>query len=138
MDMKKIILFSALSILAAVFTACGDKSSSTNFVGYWHESESNIVFEVLQNEQNYVIRNQNGDLFAQITNDKKLCGKNSLNMDYCMTVRGDSAYYEFSGIVTGYKRIDKASYDKIFATLSKATFTAPVEAEPATEVPAEN
>lgn len=136
--MKKIILFSALSILAAAFTACGDKSSSTNFVGYWLESESNIVFEVLQNEQNYIIRNQNGDLFAQVTSDKKLCGKNSLNMDYCMTVRGDSAYYEFSGIITGYKRIDKTSYDRIFATLPKATFTAPAEEVPAAEVPAEN
>ncbi|SHK47745.1 hypothetical protein [Fibrobacter sp. UWEL] len=128
--MKKIILFSALSILAAAFTACGDKSS-TNFIGYWQESESNIVFEVLQNDQNFIIRNQNGDLFAQVTSDRKLCGKNTLNMDYCMTVKGDSAYYEFSGIVTGYKRIDQATYEKIFATLPKATFTAPVEEAPA-------
>lgn len=132
--MKKIILFSALSILAATFTACGD---NTNYVGYWHESESNIVFEVLQNEQSYIIRNQNGDLFAMPTSDKKLCGKNSLNMDYCMSVKGDSAYYEFSGIVTGYKRIDKASYDKIFATLPKATFSEPVEEAPAAEVSTE-
>lgn len=136
--MKKIILFSALSVLAAAFTACNN-SNSTNFVGYWQESESNIVFEVLKDNENYIIRNQNGDLTANITSDKKLCGKNSLAMDYCMTVKGDSAYYEFSGIVTGYKRIDKASYDKIFETLPKAVFTEPAEAptEP-TEAPAAN
>lgn len=142
--MKKIVLFFALSFLAVIFTACGNNSFSTNFVGYWQESESNIVFEVLKNEQTYIIRNQNGDLFAQVTNDPqtgapKLCGKNSLNMDYCMTVKGDSAYYEFSGIVTGYKRIGQAEYEKVFATLPKATFSAPAEESPAepAEVPAE-
>ena len=40
-------------------------------------------------------------------------------MDYSMKVKGDSAYYLFADITTGYKRISKDEYEKIFATLSK-------------------
>ena len=42
-------------------------------------------------------------------------------MEYKMNVKGDSAYYEFGGIVTGYKRISKDEYEKIVASLKKAT-----------------
>ena len=51
--------------------------------------------------------------------DGALRGKNNVDMDYSMTVKGDSAYYLFADITTGYKRITKEEYDKIFATLSK-------------------
>ena len=52
--------------------------------------------------------------------DGKLCGKNSLDMPYCMSVKGDSAYYEFGGITTAYGRISKEEYEEIFATQKKA------------------
>ena len=38
-----------------------------------------------------------------------------------MTVKGDSAYYEFGGITTGYARISKEEYEDIFASQKKAT-----------------
>jgi hypothetical protein len=38
-----------------------------------------------------------------------------------MSVKGDSAYYEFGGITTGYVRISKEEYDDIFATQKKTT-----------------
>ena len=46
--------------------------------------------------------------------------KNSLDMPYCMNVKGDSAYYEFGGITTGYARISKEEYEDIFASQKKA------------------
>ncbi len=115
--MKKIITLSAILLSTLMFVACGQKTES--YVGYW-QGEANMVFEVLQNGQDYIIRNVNGDLNAS-PNEGKICGENSLNMPYCMDVKGDSAYYEFGGITTGYKRIDKAQYDAIFATQKKAT-----------------
>lgn len=116
--MKKIITLSiAISAAATLFTACGNDSA--NYVGHW-QGESNMIFEVLSNDnQNFTIRNINGDLSAQ-SQDGKICGKNTLDMAYCMTVKGDSAYYEFGGITTGYKRISKAEYEAIFATQKKA------------------
>lgn len=79
-----------------------------------------MVFEVLPADGgNYIIRNVNGDLSATAT-DGKICGTNSLDMLYCMSVRGDSAYYEFGGITTGYKRISKQEYETIFASQKKA------------------
>ena len=47
-------------------------------------------------------------------------GKNTLDMPYCMSVKGDSAYYEFGGITTGYARISKEEYEDIFASQKKA------------------
>ena len=38
-----------------------------------------------------------------------------------MKVKGDSAYYEFGSITTGYKRISKSQYDEIFAAQKKAS-----------------
>lgn len=117
--MKKIIALSiALTATATLFTACGN-DSSVNYVGHW-QGEANMIFEVLSSDnQTFTIRNINGDLTAQAANGK-ICGKNSLDMEYCMSVKGDSAYYEFGGITTGYKRITKNEYDKVFATQKKA------------------
>ena len=84
-----------------------------------------MIFEVLtDNNIDFTIRNVNGDLKAKYENNA-LRGKNSLDMDILMRVKGDSAYYEFgedeSGkIVTGYKRISKEEYDKIFASQTQA------------------
>ena len=115
--MKKLISLAVLSIVPMIFTACGqvDKGS---FVGYW-QGEANTIFEVLtENGQDFIIRNIHGDLSAKIE-DGELRGKNDIGMDYSMKVKGDSAYYLFADITTGYKRISKDEYDKIFATLSK-------------------
>lgn len=117
-DMKKIITLLAFSFLALSFIACD--SGKQNYVGYWM-GESNMIFEVLtENQKDYTIRNVNGDLSATIR-DGALRGKNSLDMEYSMKVKGDSAYYEFGSITTGYKRISKDEYDRIFATLQKVT-----------------
>jgi len=116
--MKKIITLSIALSTAALFTACGNNSA--NYVGHW-QGESNMIFEVLSNDnQNFTIRNVNGDLSAQIQGDK-ICGKNSLDMQYCMSVKGDSAYYEFGGITTGYKRISQEEYETIFASQKKSS-----------------
>lgn len=118
MDMKKILTFSAIALSALMFTACDQ--GSANYSGCW-QGESNMVFEVLPvDAQNYTIRNINGDLNASVS-DGKICGKNSLDMQYCMSVKGDSAYYEFGGITTGYKRISKQEYETIFASQKKAS-----------------
>lgn len=116
--MKKIIALSiTLSAAATLFTACGNDPA--NYVGHW-QGESNMVFEVLSNDnQNFTIRNINGDLTAKFE-DGRICGKNSLDMQYCMTVKGDSAYYEFGGITTGYKRIGQAEYEQIFDNQKKS------------------
>jgi len=84
-----------------------------------------MIFEVrTENNVDYTIRNINGDLTAKM-DDGVLRGKNSLDMDILMRVKGDSAYYEFgedeSGkIVTGYKRISKVEYDEIYKKQSEA------------------
>lgn len=115
--MKKAILISASLISSMFLFGCGNDSSS--YAGCW-KGEANMIFEVLtENNQDYTIRNVNGDLQATIQ-DGKLCGKNSLDMPYCMSVKGDSAYYEFGGITTAYGRISKEEYEEIFATQKKA------------------
>ena len=116
--MKKLISLAVLSIVPMIFTACGQNADKGSFVGYW-QGEANTIFEVLtENGQDFIIRNINGDLNAKVS-DGALRGKNSLDMEYVMRVKGDSAYYLFADITTGYKRISKDEYDKIFATLSK-------------------
>ena len=115
--MKKIIAIATFSLVSLFFIACGE--SSSNYVGYW-QGEANMIFEVLtENGTDYIIRNINGDLKATVQ-DGALRGKNTLDMEYKMNVKGDSAYYEFGGIVTGYKRITKEEYDRVVATLQKA------------------
>ena len=116
--MKKILAIASLSLAPLMFTACGECSS--NYVGYW-QGEANMIFEVLtENGTDYIIRNINGDLQATVSGGA-LRGKNSLDMEYVMKVKGDSAYYEFGSITTGYKRISKSQYDEIFAAQKKAS-----------------
>ena len=116
--MKKILAIASLSLAPLMFTACGE--SSSNYVGYW-QGEANMIFEVLtENGTDYIIRNINGDLQATVSGGA-LRGKNSLDMEYVMKVKGDSAYYEFGSITTGYKRISKSLYDVIFAAQKKAS-----------------
>ena len=116
--MKKILAIASLSLAPLMFTACGE--SSSNYVGYW-QGEANMIFEVLtENGTDYIIRNINGGLQATVSGGA-LRGKNSLDMEYVMKVKGDSAYYEFGSITTGYKRISKSQYDEIFAAQKKAS-----------------
>ena len=115
--MKKIIPFATLALSSLFLFGCGQ--DNVNYTGCWLGDE-NMAFEVLtENGTDFIIRNINGDLKANIQ-DGALRGKNSLDMEYKMNVKGDSAYYEFGGIVTGYKRISKEEYDRIVATLKKA------------------
>ena len=115
--MKQKIIILAILLLSVMFFACS--TEKPNYVGYW-QGEANMVFEVLtENGVDYIIRNVNGDLKATVQGDS-LCGKNSLDMDYKMAVRGDSAFYSFGGIVTGYARISKQQYDEILAAQSAA------------------
>lgn len=120
--MKTKLLLSALILSSFTFFGCDN--AKPNFTGYW-KGEADMIFEVLtENNIDYTIRNVNGDLTAKYE-DNALRGKNSLNMDILMRVKGDSAYYEFgedeSGkIVTGYMRISKDEYDKIFKAQSDA------------------
>ena len=120
--MKTKILFSAL--ILSTFTFFGCNSETPNYTGYW-KGEADMIFEVFtENNIDYTIRNVNGDLSAKFDGGI-LRGKNSLDMDILMRVKGDSAYYEFgedeSGkIVTGYKRISKVEYDEIYKKQSEA------------------
>jgi len=110
--MKKRFLLLAFTLIALVLVACGSKDKA-NYIGYW-QGEDNLIFEVLKTAENqFTIRNINGDLQASIENDT-LTGKNSLDMPFSMSVKGDSAYYQFGTITTGYKRIDKATYDALY------------------------
>ena len=112
MGMKQKLIILALLLLSVMFFACSKEQP--NFIGYW-QGEANMVFEVFtENGMDYTIRNINGDLSANVIDDT-LRGKNSLDMEYKMAVKGDSAYYTFSGIVTGYARISKQKYDEILA-----------------------
>ena len=114
--MKKIISIAILSLLALAVNGC--QKDAAQFVGYWL-GEANMIFEVLQGEgDNYIIRNINGDLPATFK-DGTIRGKNSYDMEYAMKVKGDSAFYDFGGITTGYKRISKDEYESIFSTLKK-------------------
>ena len=101
----------------------GDSHSARNviepksYIGYWL-GEGNMIFDVFtENGEDFIIRNVNGDLKVKFE-DGILRGKNSLGMDISMTVKGDSAYYQFGenedgSIITGYKRISKEEYDMI-------------------------
>ena len=121
--MKKTITIAILSVISLMFSACGlqnDKQGKDAYIGYW-QSDENTIFEVLsENGTDFIIRNVYGDLTAKIENGA-LRGKNNVDMDYSMTVKGDSAFYVFAEITTGYKRITKEEYDKINASLAKPT-----------------
>ena len=113
--MKKIISIAILSLLAMAFNGC--QKDEAQFVGYWR-GEANMIFEVIKDGDNYIIRNINGDLSATYK-DGAIRGKNSYDMEYVMKVKGDSAFYEFGQITTGYKRISKDEYESIFSSLKK-------------------
>ena len=71
--MKKAILISASLISSMFLFGCGDNA---NYTGCW-KGEANMIFEVLtENNQDYTIRNVNGDLSATIT-----IGKSEGEMD---------------------------------------------------------
>ena len=133
--MKKIIPFATLTLSSLLLFGCGE--NNVNYTGCWL-GEENMAFEVLtENGTDYTIRNINGDLQATIQ-DGALRGKNALDMEYKMNVKGDSAYYEFGGIITGYKRISKEEYNKVIADLQSAiTASEQVPAESAPEQPAD-
>lgn len=120
--MKTKIILSAF--LLSSFTFFGCNSEKPSYTGYW-KGDADMIFEVFtENNVDFTIRNVNGDLTAKYDGGV-LRGKNSLDMDILMRVQGDSAYYEFgedeSGkIVTGYARISKEEYDRIFKAQSEA------------------
>ncbi len=115
--MKKIIPFAAIALSSLFLSGCGQ--DKVDYTGHWL-GEENMAFEVLtENGSDYIIRNVNGDLKATIQ-DGALRGKNVLDMEYKMSVKGDSAYYEFGGIVTGYKRVSKDKYEKATAGQQKS------------------
>jgi hypothetical protein len=118
-SMKKLLWIIALASLA-LMTSCSREKPV--FTGYW-QGEEDMVFEVFQTkpgENNYTIRNINGDLFASIEGDSVLTGKNSLDMPFYMRVKGDSAFYQFGTIISKYKRIDANKYQSIFSKLQPA------------------
>ena len=116
--MKKLIPFATLALSSLFLFGCGQ--DNVNYTGCWL-GEENMAFEVLtENGTDYTIRNINGDLKATVQ-DGALRGKNTPDMEYKMNVKGDSAYYEFGSITTGYKRISKAQYDEIYAAQKKAS-----------------
>lgn len=112
--MKKQILFFTSLLTLLLLVACSEKEKP-NYQGFWL-GEENMIFEVKENSDGkYDISNINGSLKAEYKEDT-LRGKNSLNMDFYMVVKGDSAYYTFGTITTGYKRIDEKQYKEIFDT----------------------
>lgn len=87
--------------------------NAKHFEGCW-KNDSNAFFEVVDDQSGaYFIRDINGKFIATKQN-RKICGKNSLNKDFCINVKGDSAYYEIDGATTNFIRISKEEYDKIF------------------------
>ncbi|PWL04252.1 hypothetical protein [Hallerella porci] len=119
--MKKLLALSAL--ISLCFIACKEtEQAKPVFTGHWL-GEDDMVFEVFQTnpgENNYTIRNINGDLQAHIEGDTLLTGTNSLDMPFYMRVKGDSAFYQFGPIISTYSRIDAAKYEEIFKGLTPA------------------
>lgn len=99
--MKKLLTIAFVFSTAITFMACSE--NKTNFYGKW--SGESLEFTVEANGENKVkIVNENGTLLGEIK-DGKIIGKNELGMGFEMTVKGDSAYYTFADITTGYKRV---------------------------------
>lgn len=116
--MKKVLTLAILFLAASFFSGCSSKTDAS-FLGYW-QGDDNLIFEVIKAGDNqYTIRNVNGDLSAHIEGGV-LTGKNSIDMPFSMQVKGDSAYYQFGTIITGYKRISKEAYQEIFKTQKPA------------------
>lgn len=95
--MKK-VLFAALASL--IFFAC--EKSAENFFGTWVGESLTFTVEDAGSGKVRIV-NENGALQGEITGGK-IVGQNQLGMSFEMSVKGDSAYYTFAGITTGYKR----------------------------------
>ena len=107
--MKKILALITVSILPLIFTACGLKSDTGSYIGYW-QSDANTIFEVLtENGRDFIIHNEYGDLQARIK-DGALRGKNSAGEEIFMAVKGDTAFYDNGRMLNGYKRITMEEY----------------------------
>ncbi|MDR1760493.1 MAG: hypothetical protein LBR60_08220 [Fibrobacter sp.] len=119
--MQKKWWFITLSLL--LIFACSEpemkQEKQQNFTGFW-QNELNQIFEVAQNSEGFVVQNINGGFQARIVNDT-LTGVNTLGMPFHMTVKGDSAFYEFGSVVTGYKRINETEYRHILSTMQSNT-----------------
>lgn len=97
--MKK-ILYIALAVAALLLVACGEKQE--NYYGKW--TGEAMTFEVVPDGGNKVkIVNENGSLNGEFKGGK-IVGKNELDMEFEMVVKGDSAFYTFAEITTSYGR----------------------------------
>lgn len=128
--MKSILAPIAALSISLLFSACSQKTEKPVFTGYWQGADEDVfeVFQTAPGKNDYTIRNIFGDLHASIEGDSVLKGMNSEQMPIAMRVKGDSAFYEFASIITGYKRIDSTAYK----TLSQKQLQTPVS--PAVEL----
>ena len=95
----------------------------THFEGYW-KNDSNEVFEIFEDKSGaYFIYDIEGKAIAK-KQDNKICGKDLFNTDFCINVKGNSAYYEINGDTISYTRINKEEHDKILDTKKKEAFDA--------------
>ena len=89
--------------------------------GYW-KNDNNAIFEISKDESGvYFIYDIEGKDIAK-KQDNKICGENSVDGNFCINVKGNSAYYETDGDTTAYTRINKEEYDKILNTQKKEAF----------------
>jgi hypothetical protein len=94
-----------------------------HFEGYW-KNDNNVVFEIYKdNSGAYFIYDIEGKAIAK-KQDNKICGKDLFNTDFCINVKGNSAYYEINGDTISYTRINKEEHDKILDTKKKEAFDA--------------
>ena len=95
----------------------------THFEGYW-KNDNNAVFEIYKdNSGAYFIYDIDGKVLVKKQNNK-ICGENLFNTDFCINVKGNSAYYEINGDTITYTRISKEEHDKILDTKKKEAFDA--------------
>ncbi len=91
------------------------EQDGNKFIGYWADDKG-FAFEVLTAGEYFIIRNINGDLSADLVNNE-LKGENAVGMEFFMRVDGNTAYYDFSGVVTKFQRISKGEYDNMVSKL---------------------
>ena len=98
-----------------------EKGEFTHFEGYW-KNDNNEIFEIFEDKSGaYFIYNIDGKVIAK-KQDNKICGEDLFNTDFCINIKGNSAYYETDGDTTVYTRINKEEYDKILNTQKKEAF----------------
>lgn len=98
----KLFYFAAILLSFAVFFSACSKDEA-NFYGKWSGEALNFSVEPVNGNKVKIV-NENGTLNGEIV-EGKIVGKNELGMSFEMIVKGDSAYYTFADITTGYKRI---------------------------------